>query len=58
MSGEYAVSIEDALARLVIQTDYDAGSGPGPCVHTFREGGPALIGAHWSLDSDARARGQ
>lgn len=51
---EFAVAIEDAVARLVIQEDYDAGNGPGPCVHTFRQGGPALLGAHWYLD-DLRA---
>lgn len=50
MSDEYAVAIEDALARLVIQPDYDDGSGPEPCVHTFRESGPMLLGAHWHLD--------
>jgi hypothetical protein len=47
---EYTVPIEDALARVVIQADYDAGTGPGPCVHTFRQGGPMLVGAHMYLD--------
>jgi hypothetical protein len=54
MTAEYAVAIDVALARLVIDPDYDAGNGPGPCVHTFRDGGVALIGAHWYLD-DLRA---
>lgn len=50
MSSEHAVTVEAALARLVIQEGYDAGSGPGQCVHVFRAGGPILVGAHWYLD--------
>lgn len=53
-SSEYAVTVEDAMARLMVIEDYDNGSGPGPCVHTFRAGGPMLLGAHWGLD-DLRA---
>lgn len=44
----YAVSIEDALTRLDV-IDYDAGTGEGPCVHTFAQSGFGLLGAHWYL---------
>lgn len=46
---EYSVSLEDALARVVVKPDYDPGSGPGECVHTFRPSVMGLIGAHWYL---------
>ncbi len=46
---EYAVPIDEALKSLDIEPDYDAGSGPGECVHTFKDAGPILIGAHWYL---------
>ena len=51
---EYAVSVEDAMQRLDVQPDYDAGGGPGPHVHTFAQAGFALVGANWGLD-DIRA---
>lgn len=51
---EYAISIDEAMKRLKIIPDYDAGGGPEPCVHTFRDGGIALLGAHWSVE-DLRA---
>ena len=44
------VTWEEALERLEIEPDYDPGGGPCPCVHTFLDGGTALLGAHWSLD--------
>lgn len=47
------MTLEEALSRLVVQPGYDAGHGPGDCVHTFREAGPAvlgaLLGAYWYL---------
>lgn len=49
------LTVDEAIARLRIKPDYDPGSGPGPCVHTFRDAGGALIGAHHRLD-DLRAR--
>lgn len=51
---EYALSVEDAMARLEVVAEYDNGSGPQPCVHTFRDSPVGLLGAHWTL-SDARA---
>lgn len=48
---EYAVPLDDAMARLDVLPDYDAGSGPEPCVHTFAESGFGLLGAHWPVDS-------
>ena len=46
---EYAVPLAEALERLVIQEDYDAGEGPGPHVHTYCSTAFTLIGAHWPL---------
>lgn len=40
---------EDAMARLVVQPDYDDGDGPKPCVHTFVNASGMLLGAHWPL---------
>lgn len=48
---EHAVSIEEAMQRLDVLPDYDAGGGPGPHVHTFAEVGFGLLGAHWDLDA-------
>lgn len=45
------IPVEEAVKRLVIQQDYDNGSGPQPCVHTFRQVGLALFGAHHTLES-------
>lgn len=47
---EYAVDLTDAVRRLEVIEDYDAGNGPGACVHTFRESAIGLLGAHWYLD--------
>ena len=44
------MTVTEALARLRIIPDYDAGDGPGPHVHTFRSTAIALLGAHWSLE--------
>lgn len=49
MDAEYAVPIEEALDRLDVIPDYDAGSGPAPCVHTFMQSAVGLLGAHWYL---------
>ena len=46
---EYRISIEEAMERLDIIPDYDQGDGPEPHVHTLRQAGPALLGAHWQL---------
>jgi hypothetical protein len=46
---EYAVAVDDALARLKVVDDYDDGAGPRPCVHTFVDTPLALLGAHWPL---------
>jgi hypothetical protein len=46
---EFTLSVEDALARLDIIEDYDPGDGPQPCVHTVRDAGFGLLGAHWSV---------
>ncbi len=46
---EYAIPVDEAMKRLKIIPDYDAGDGPEPCVHTFRDTGVALLGAHWSV---------
>lgn len=53
---EYALTVEEAMARLVVVEDYDPGGeeGPGPCVHTFRESPFAMLGAHWRI-ADAKA---
>jgi hypothetical protein len=51
---EYAISVDEAVERLVIQPDYDPGDGPQPGVHTFRSAPFGLLGAHWSVES-ARA---
>lgn len=53
---EYALTVEEAMSRLVVVEDYDPGGteGPGPCVHTFRETPFAMLGAHWRV-SDAKA---
>ena len=47
------LSREEALERLEV-IDYDPGDGLGPCVHTLRDAGFALVGAHWYL-SDVEA---
>ena len=47
---EYRISKEVALERLDIIPDYDQGNGPEPHVHTFRQAGPALLGAHWTME--------
>lgn len=52
---EYAISTEDAMARLVVIEDYDAGNGPGPHVHTLRSGVMMLLGAHWSVEKAREA---
>lgn len=46
----HAVPIEEALRRLDVIPDYDAGSGPEPCVHTFAQAAFGLLGAHWSVE--------
>lgn len=43
------IDADDALSLLVVQPEYDAGGGPGPCVHTFRTG-TLMLGAHWALE--------
>jgi hypothetical protein len=55
-SGEARVmlTVEQALERIEITPDYDNGSGPQDCVHTFRNSSFMLIGAHWTV-SDVRA---
>ena len=50
---EYAVAVDDAVARLKVIPDYDDGNGPRPCVHTFVESAFGLLGAHWGVE-DAR----
>jgi hypothetical protein len=55
---QYGVSVEDAIARLVVDPDYDCGNGPEPCVHTFRSSPVGLLGAHWSLESVREAMGR
>lgn len=47
----YSVPVDDALERLDVIPDYDAGNGPEPCVHTFAQSGFGLLGAHWDLSS-------
>jgi hypothetical protein len=42
---ESALSLGDAIDRLVIQPEYDDGKGPRLCVHTILGG----LGAHWGL---------
>ena len=49
MSERTLVPIDDAMARLIVTEDYDAGNGPEPCVHTFLNGAGVLLGAHWSV---------
>lgn len=49
-ASEYAVPAEEALERLEVIPDYDNGSGPGPCVHSFAASGIGLLGAHWRLE--------
>lgn len=45
------MELQAALAQLEVLPDYDAGSGPGPCVHTFRSSAVGvLLGAHWPLE--------
>lgn len=53
---KYALTVEEAMSRLVVVEDYDPGGteGPGPCVHTFRETPFAMLGAHWRI-ADAKA---
>lgn len=34
---------------LEVIEDYDPGTGPEPCVHTFRNPAGMLVGAHWPL---------
>jgi hypothetical protein len=46
------VPVDEAISRLAVIEDYDAGNGPEPCVHTFRAS-MMLLGAHWSV-VDAR----
>lgn len=48
---DYSISTDEAVERLVIQHDYDPGGGQGPtdCVHTFRDAGFGLIGAHMTV---------
>lgn len=48
-TNDYQVPMEDALRRLAVVPDYDDGSGPGPCVHTFVDSAIGLLGAHWPL---------
>jgi hypothetical protein len=48
--GEYTVDLTDAVRRLNVIDGYDAGNGPGTCVHTFRDSPAGLLGAHWYLD--------
>lgn len=48
MPEEYRISKEAALERLDI-LPYDQGDGLEPHVHTLRQGGPMLIGAHWQM---------
>ncbi len=43
------LTVDDALDQLVILPDYDPGTGPQPCVHTFRTGG-MMLGAHWTIE--------
>ncbi len=47
---EYAVTVEDAMARLAVIPDYDHGEGPVPSVHTFLQAGNILVGAHWTVE--------
>ena len=46
---DYSVPVDQALKRLEVIPDYDAGNGPGPCVHTFAQSRIGLLGAHWDL---------
>jgi hypothetical protein len=51
MDENYGVPVEDAMARLDVIPDYDAGNGPEPCVHTFAQSQVGLLGAYWDLPS-------
>lgn len=46
---EKALTVDEAMDRLVVIPGYDPGGGPGSCVHTFVVAG-MVIGAHWRLD--------
>lgn len=48
---DYSITTERAMSLLVVQEDYDAGDGPEPCVHTYRNAAGMLIGAHHSVTS-------
>lgn len=37
------------MRRLAVVPDYDAGTGLGPCVHTYAQSAIGLLGAHWYL---------
>jgi hypothetical protein len=50
MSAKFPVPFDEAISRLQVIPDYDDGNGARPCVHTFVEGGIALLGAHWGLE--------
>lgn len=53
-SERVTLTVEEAVARLDVTPDYDNGSGPQDCVHTFRNSSFMLIGAHWTVP-DLRA---
>lgn len=42
--------VDEAMQRLVVVPEYDAGNGPEPCVHTFIPSGFGMLGAHWSVE--------
>lgn len=46
---DHAVPVDEALRRLDVIPDYDAGNGPEPCVHTFMQSAIGMLGAHWSV---------
>lgn len=48
---EFALSLNDAMARLEIIPDYDCGNGPEACVHSLAQAGFGLLGAHWPVNS-------
>jgi hypothetical protein len=50
MSEQQIIDADEAIARLDVIPEYDAGNGPGPCVHTFADAAFGLLGAHWYLD--------
>jgi hypothetical protein len=55
---EYAIEVDEAMSRLVVIEDYDSGNGSGPHVHTYRQAGPMLMGAHWGLEAARKAMEQ